>query len=61
MSIEGKVKEKEEAKKEYEKAKREGRQAVIGTIDPRSKDIMTLEIGNIPPETEFTVFISFIQ
>ena len=51
MKIEGIVKEKEEAKKEYEKAKSEGKQAVIGTIDPMSKDVMNLEIGNIPPKT----------
>lgn len=59
--IEGIVKEKEEAKKEFEKAKSEGKQAVIGTIDPDSKDILNLEIGNIPPQTEFTVTISMLQ
>ena len=55
------IKEKEEAKKEFEKAKSEGRQAVLGSIDPLSKDVMNLEIGNIPPHTEFTLYISFIQ
>lgn len=38
--IEGIVKEKEEAQKEFEKAKSEGKQAVIGTVDPDSKDIL---------------------
>ena len=33
----------------------------MGTIDPLSKDIMNLEIGNIPPKSEFTVCISFMQ
>ena len=61
VKIEGVVKEKEEAKKEFEQAKSEGKQAVLGTIDPLSKDIMNLEIGNIPPKSEFTVSISFMQ
>ena len=34
---------------------------MLGTIDPQSKDILNLEIGNIPPNTEFTVTISFMQ
>ena len=59
--IEGVVKEKEEAKQEFEKAKSEGRQAVIGTVDPDSKDILNFEIGNIPPQSDFTVTISMLQ
>ena len=61
IRIDGVIKEKEEAKKEFEKAKSEGKQAVLGSIDPLSKDVMNLEIGNIPPHTEFTLYISFIQ
>ena len=55
------MKEKEEAKREFEEAKSLGKQAVIGTIDPDSKDILNFEIGNIPPNTEFTITISFLQ
>ena len=47
--------------KEFESAKREGKQAVVGTIDSSTKDVMNLEIGNIPSHTEFTVFVSFMQ
>lgn len=61
MLIEGIVKEKEEAKKEYEQAKSQGRQVAMGSIDEDSKDIMNLEIGNIPPKTEFVVTVSFLQ
>ena len=61
VKIEGVVKEKEEAKKEFEQAKSEGKQAVLGSIDPMSKDVMNLEIGNIPPKSDFTVSISFMQ
>ena len=51
VKIEGVVKEKEEAQKEFEQAKSEGKQAVLGSIDPLSKDIMNLEIGNVPPKS----------
>ena len=61
VTIEGVVKEKEEAKKEYEQAKSEGRQVAMGSLDSDSKDIMKLEIGNIPPKTEFVVTVSFLQ
>ena len=33
----------------------------MGSLDENSKDIMNLEIGNIPPKTEFVVTISFLQ
>ena len=34
---------------------------MIGTIDPDSKDIFNIEIGNIPPKTKFVVTISLLQ
>lgn len=61
VKIEGVVMEKEQAKKEHEKAKAEGKQVAIGTIDPDSKDILNIEIGNIPPKTDFVVTISLLQ
>ena len=45
------VKEKEEAKKEFKKAKKEGRQTVLGSVDKHRQDIMNLNIGNVPPKT----------
>ena len=33
----------------------------MGSLDSDSKDIMKLEIGNIPPKTEFVVTVSFLQ
>lgn len=59
--MEGIVKEKEQAKKEYEQAKSEGRQVVIGSIDADSKDILNMSIGNIPPQTEFSVKVGYLQ
>lgn len=59
--IEGRVEEKEQARQEYESAKMQGKQAAMGTLDPQSKDIMRLQLGNIPPHTHFTLTISFMQ
>jgi Ca-activated chloride channel family protein len=59
--VEGIVKEKEQARKEYEQAKSEGRPVALGNLDVNSKDILNLEIGNIPPRTKVTVTISFVQ
>lgn len=33
----------------------------MGTINSLSKDILNLEIGNIPPQTEFTITIFMLQ
>lgn len=59
--VEGIVKEKEQARQEYEQAKSEGRPVALGNLDVNSKDILNLEIGNIPPRTKVTVTISFVQ
>jgi Ca-activated chloride channel family protein len=61
VTLKGVVKEKKEAKEEFTKAKEEGRQTVLGTIDPNSKDILNFQIGNIPPRTELTVTVSMLQ
>ena len=48
--IEGVVKEKEEAKKEYEEAVKEGRKAAYGEINENRKDILNLKVGNVSPD-----------
>ena len=48
--IDGVVKEKEEAKKQYQEAVSQGRKAAYGELNQDSKDIMTLKIGNAPPK-----------
>jgi hypothetical protein len=57
----GVVKEKEEAKQDYEKGLREGREVAYGEIDAKSRDIMNLKIGNVPPKTTVKLTISFMQ
>lgn len=51
----GKVKEKQEAKNEYKQAVSEGKKAAYGEVDPDSKDMMILQIGNIEPQEKVEI------
>jgi hypothetical protein len=57
----GLVKDKKEAKGDYEMGLREGRQVAYGEINAKSRDIMCLKIGNVPPKTTVKLTISFMQ
>lgn len=59
--IEGVVKEKEEAKKEYNEAVKQGKKAAYGELNADSKDILTLKIGNVPPKETVKIEISYLQ
>lgn len=39
----------------------QGKQAVYAEIDPNSKDIMNMEIGNLGPGEEVKISISYLQ
>lgn len=59
--IEGVVKEKEEARKEYQQAIQEGRKAAYGELNAESKDILNLKVGNIPPRGSVKIEIAYLQ
>jgi Ca-activated chloride channel homolog len=59
--IEGVVKEKGEAKKEYEQAVREGKRAAYGELNAERKDILNLKIGNVPPTSSVRIEIAYLQ
>lgn len=59
--IEGVVKEKEEAKREYNTAIKEGRQAAYGELNAESKDILNLKVGNIAPQQEVKIEVMYLQ
>jgi len=40
---------------------KQGKQAVYAEIDPNSKDIMNMEIGNLGPGEEVKISISYLQ
>lgn len=39
----------------------QGKQAVYAEIDPNSKDIINMEIGNLGPGEEVKISISYLQ
>ena len=59
--IEGIVKEKEQAKKEYEQAIKMGKQAAYGELNSQSKDILNLKIGNVAPNQLVKIEIVYMQ
>ena len=54
-TIEGVVKQKQEARQEYYQAKYEGKKAVYGSINHNREDVLTLMIGNVPPKEEVRI------
>jgi len=57
--IEGEIREKEEAKKDYEKAKTEGRKASL--VEQQRANLFTTSVANIGPGEEITVEIEYLQ
>jgi len=60
-TIRGVVKDKEEARKEYEDAIKEGKQASILEEDDKHSDILTLKLGNIKPDQTCWVSFQFVS
>lgn len=58
--IEGVVKEREEAKQQYEAARDAGFTAAMMEQSLEAADVFTTKIGNIPPNSTFQVDIKFI-
>ena len=59
--IDGIVKDKEEAAKEYEQAVKQGKQVAEGEIDANTKDMLTMKIGNVSPGEQVSIEIEFLQ
>lgn len=57
--IVGKVKEKEKAQKEYREAIESGHGAYL--MDQESPDVFTVSVGNIPPNTECMIKITYVN
>ena len=57
--IEGKIQERQAAKRQYEAAKRSGRKA--GLVEQERPNIFTASVANIPPHGTITVEISYQQ
>ena len=57
--IEGEIKPKKQAKKIYQQAKREGRQAIL--IEQQRPNMFTTSVANIAPNSSITVVIEYQQ
>jgi len=57
--VEGKVKEKQEAKAVYQKARAEGKRAAL--VEQDRPNLFTTSVANIPPKGEITVRIEYQQ
>ncbi|MBN3294535.1 PARP4 polymerase, partial [Polypterus senegalus] len=54
----GEVKEKEEARQEYQQAIREGHGAYL--MDQDAPDVFTISVGNLPPEATVLIKITYV-
>ena len=59
VEIVAELKEREQAKAEYEAAKQEGKQAALTTRE--SPDVFTLHLAGLQPDEEITVETSYVQ
>lgn len=57
--IKGVAKEKEQAKREYERAKRQGRTAAL--LDQKTEEVFEMSLGNIQPKSTIDVHISLFS
>ncbi len=57
--IEGQIKEKEQAKKEYQKAKAEGKRASL--VEQERPNIFTTSVANIGPDEDIMIEITYQQ
>lgn len=59
VEIRAELKEREQAEADYEKAKREGRQAALATRE--APDVFTLQVAGIEPDQDVTIETSYVQ
>ncbi len=59
VEIQAQLKEREQAEADYEKAKKDGRQAALAARE--SPDVFTLRVAGIQPDEDVTVETSYVQ
>jgi len=57
----GQVKEKQEAKAEYEQNKAKGNMVAYSEINKEVQDVIKVNIGNVPPNTPITIKFGYLQ
>ena len=61
VRMEGVVKEKETARVEYAEATKAGKRAALGEVDAESRDVLTLQLGNLGPGEEVAVELCYAE
>lgn len=59
--VKGKIKEKEEAKKEYDENIKKGNMAAYSEISSEQQDLIKIKVGNIPPKKPVTIKFKYMQ
>jgi hypothetical protein len=59
--VKGIIKEKEEAKREYEAHKEKGDLVAYSEIKEDTPDIMKIDIGNIQPHTSIKIHFTYLE
>ena len=57
----GQIKEKQEAKAEYEQNKAQGNTVAYAEVNKEAQDIMKINIGNVPSNKEIKIKFSFLE
>lgn len=57
--VKGQVKEKQQARREYEQNVQQGNQAALGSTAAATTDIMKIEIGNVPPGQQVLLTLTY--
>ena len=61
ITVDGVIKAKEEARKQYEEHKEKGGVVAYAEISEESYNIMCIKLGNIPPKTEIQIIFSYLE
>ena len=58
--VKGKIKEKEQAKKEFKEGKEQGHMMGYAEIKEKTPDIMVVKLGNLPAKASVTIKLSYL-
>jgi len=59
--VSGVIKEKKQAKKEYDEGVKQGHMMGYAEIKEETPDIMKVQLGNLPPGKTVTIKLSYLQ
>jgi hypothetical protein len=57
----GVIKEKEQAKKEYQQGVQQGKTMVYSDVSKENPDLMKVKLGNLLPQQSLTILLSYVE